>query len=202
MARKTKKVRVTHLLSTSLFIAAGACFLAGLGILILTFLPLGRAEITYITRNPNAALTPIDRDFGIVIPRLAANAHVVANVDSFDSKAYQYALTKGVAHARGTSVPGAAGNIFLFAHSSENFYEALRYNSVFYLLPKLAAGDAIFLYYHGVKFTYIVTDKKLVDPKEISYLQGDSLKATLTLMTCWPPGTNIKRLLVFAELKK
>lgn len=190
-------------LTNILFGIAGACFVVGLVILILTFGPLATEEVKYAVRPSRPAeIVPIDKEFGVVIPKLAANAHVVANVDPYDSKAYQYALTKGVAHARGTAVPGAIGDVFLFAHSSENFYEALKYNSVFYLLPKLVAGDPIILYYHGAKFTYLVTDKRLVDPKDVSYLTSKGDSQTLTLMTCWPPGTNIKRLLVFATLKK
>lgn len=189
-------------LSNILFSIAGGLLAVGLAILLLTFGPLATQELRYTAHVISKEIVPIDKNFGIVIPRLGANAHVIANVDPFDSRAYQYALTKGVAHARGTSVPGAKGNVFLFAHSSENFYEALQYNSVFYLLPKLANGDLIFLYYNKVKFTYVVTDKKFVDPKNVSYLQSKGDSQTLTLMTCWPPGTNHQRLLVFAELKK
>ncbi len=202
MARKSKKISVTRRLSNALFTVAAIALASGLGIIILTFFPLGTEEVKYVIRNTNREITPIDTTFGIVIPKLGANAHVIANVDPYDSAAYQYALTKGVAHARGTSVPGTIGNIFLFAHSSENFYEALTYNSVFYLLPKLAKGDVILLYYKGVKFTYVVTDKKLVDPKDVSYLTSKGEHQTLTLMTCWPPGTNIQRLLILADLKK
>ncbi len=200
MARKKKKVRIIGRISRILFWVAGLTCLAGITILLLTFGPLATQELRYTAHAVPKEIVPIDKNFGIVIPRLGANARIIANVDPYDSKAYQYALTKGVAHARGTSVPGAMGNIFLFAHSSENFYDALRYNSVFYLLPKLTAGDKILLYYHGVKFTYTVTGKKFVSSKDVSYLQGESLKSTLTLMTCWPPGTTNQRLLVFASL--
>lgn len=181
---------------------AAVAIAAGLTILALTFFPLGREELKYATRKSNAPITPIDRDFGIVIPKLGANARVIANVDPFDSRAYQYALTKGVAHARGTSVPGAAGNVFLFAHSSENFYEALQYNSVFYLINKLEKGDEIDLYFHKIKFVYRVTGKQFVNPENVSYLSSKGDPQTLTLMTCWPPGTNIERLLIFAAIEQ
>jgi len=199
--KKSRRLKI-HRFSHILFCVAGLACLAGLAILLLTYGPLATLELQYAVHAIPKDIVPIDKVFGIVIPKLGANAHVVANVDPFDSHAYQMALTRGVAHARGTSIPGAMGNIFIFAHSSDNFYEALKYNSVFYLLPKLVTGDPIFLYYNGVKFTYVVTDKKFVGSKDVSYLQGESLKATLTLMTCWPPGTNLQRLLVFAELKK
>ena len=207
-----KKARLKQAaLSTILMRAGVALIAAGLVILALTFGPIIYQEITYnlrqlffpkTTMETERAIKPVDRDFGIIIPKLGANARIIANVDPYDARAYQRALTRGVAHARGTSVPGATGNMFLFAHSSENFYEAVRYNSVFYLLPKLIPGDEIIMYYKNTRYTYVVTDKKLVRAKDVSYLENGRNTQTLTLMTCWPPGTNLQRLLVFAQLKK
>jgi len=160
------------------------------------------AEVAYSVRlavRPKS-ITPIDEAFGIVIPKLGANARIIPNVNPYDSSVYQQALTQGVAHATGTVFPGRVGNVFLFSHSSVNFYEANRYNSIFYLLYKLEIGDEINLYYKGEKFVYRVTEKKTVNPKDVSYLTGQTTKKVVTLMTCWPPGTTTKRLLVIAEL--
>lgn len=166
--------------------------------------PLVKNELVYqvnqIEGKKIEDAKPLFPDFGIVIPKLSINAKVVKNVNPYDAAIYQKALTQGVAHAAGTALPGETGNIFIFSHSSENFYEAVRYNSVFYLLPKLETGDTITLYYNNNRFDYHVTEKKTVNPSEISYLSGNSKKQTLTLMTCWPPGTSFKRLIVIAEL--
>lgn len=199
--KKSRRLKIRHF-TNILFGVAGGALALGVAIIILTYIPLATQELRYSVHAIPKDIVPVDKKFGIVIPKLGANAHVIANVDPYNSGEYQYALTKGVAHARGTSVPGAMGDIFLFAHSSENFYEALQYNSVFYLLPKLGIGDKIFLYYNDAKFTYAVTGQKLVEPKDVSYLSGNQQLQTLTLMTCWPPGTNIQRLLVFASLTK
>ncbi len=173
-------------------------------IFILTFYPLLRVELTYdlqtISKPLTKPLEPVDTDFGIVIPKIAANAQVVPNIDPYDSGAYQLALTQGVAQAKGTVFPGQTGNLFIFSHSSVNFYEAVRFNSIFYLLDKLEKGDEIDLYYQKEKFKYVVTEKKLVDPSEVKYLSGASTKKTVTLMTCWPPGTTFKRLIVVGEI--
>jgi LPXTG-site transpeptidase (sortase) family protein len=177
-------------------------------IIAATFYPVIREEAGYLWRNHTPLssvvktneITPIDPLFNIVIPKLGANARIIANVNPYDAKEYQYALARGVAHAKGTSFPGGDGNIFLFSHSSVDFYQATTYNSVFYLISKLEKGDEILLYYHNEKYTYKVTDKKLVDPKDTSYLTQKSTKKMVTLMTCWPPGTSYKRLLVLGEI--
>lgn len=145
-------------------------------------------------------LTPIDTDFGIIIPKIGANAKVIKDVDPYNSRIYQQALTKGVAHAKGSALPDREGNIFLFSHSSVNFYEAGRYNSIFYLLNKLDTDDTIDIYFHSIKYGYRVTKKEFVSSTAIEYLKptkGNDAY-TVTLMTCWPPGTSFKRLIVTA----
>lgn len=142
---------------------------------------------------------PVDEEFGIVIPKISANAKVIPDVDWQNSNEYQRALTKGVAHAAGTAHPGEAGNVFIFSHSGVDFYEANRYNALFYLLNKLVPGDEIDVFYKSQKFVYRVAEQKIVAPENVEYLTGDKTKKTLTLMTCWPAGTTLKRLIVIAE---
>jgi LPXTG-site transpeptidase (sortase) family protein len=151
--------------------------------------------------NPKDVIVPVDEDFGVVIPKISANAKVISEVDPQNSAVYQRALTKGVAHAKGTSLPGEGGNIFIFAHSTADFFEANRYNAVFYLLSKLEAGDDVYLFYKKQKYHYKVADQKTVGADEVSYLEKGN-KNQLTLMTCWPPGTTMKRLIVVAEPEK
>lgn len=146
-------------------------------------------------------LIPVDPNFSIVIPKIAANAKILANVDPADEKIYLPALQKGVAHAQGTVFPGEGGHIFLFAHSTDYFWNVGAYNAVFYLLGKLEKGDEVNIFYKGQRFVYKVIDKKIVDPNQVEYLTRKSNKEFLTLQTCWPPGTTLKRLLVFAVRK-
>lgn len=188
------------------FLIAGVSFIGvGLLLFILTFFPVIKEEIRYDVsrlgaKQRSAPLQPVHPQFGIVIPKIGANAAIVPNVDPYDSTIYQQALTKGVAHAKGSVFPGRKGNVFLFSHSSVDFYQALRFNSVFYLLNKLEPGDQIDIYFETKKFIYTVFESKLVDPKDVSYLKEKTNQPMLTLMTCWPPGTTFKRLIIRANL--
>jgi LPXTG-site transpeptidase (sortase) family protein len=151
--------------------------------------------------NNNSAsgiMIPVDENFSIVIPKIQANAKVIADVDSQNSAVYQRALTEGVAQAKGSAKPGEEGNIFIFAHSS-NLIDANKYNAVFYLLSKLEKGDDIYLFYKQQKFSYQVAEKITVDATDASYLNNNSPEKQLTLMTCWPPGTTLKRLIIIAK---
>lgn len=145
-------------------------------------------------------LKPPNFDFSIIVPKIGATAPVVANVDPFNEGEFTKVLRNGVAHAKGTSLPGNIGNVYIFAHSTDAFYNVGRYNAVFYLIGKLEKGDEIYLYYKGTKYTYSVFDKIVVDPNALEYLgviEPDI--STLTLQTCYPPGTSLRRLIVLAR---
>jgi LPXTG-site transpeptidase (sortase) family protein len=177
-------------------------------IFILNYFPVITQEINYISTQatssnkvdgvPNVVI-PADTEFGIVVPKIGANTNVIADVDPFDSIAYQNALTRGVAHAKGTATTGNIGNVFLFAHSSDNFFNANRYNSIFYLLHRLEKGDTFEIYYKGERYEYEVSDKKIADPKDIQYMDQPKDEKVATLMTCWPPGTTLNRLIVVGK---
>ncbi|MBI4058134.1 class E sortase [Candidatus Gottesmanbacteria bacterium] len=145
-----------------------------------------------------------DPNFSLVIPKIHAKSKIIANVDPGDERAYMAALKEGVAHAQGTFFPGGLGNIYLFAHSTDSPFNIIRYNAVFYLLRELEPGDEVLVYFSGTKHRYQVTDKKIVEPADISYLTpfNPENKEQLILQTCWPPGTTLKRLIVFAEKTK
>ena len=127
------------------------------------------------------------------------NAKVIKNVDPDNPEIYQKVLTKGVAHAKGSGLPGYPGNTFIFAHSATEWLQANRYNAIFYLTNKLEPGDEIDIYYEGSKYRYTVTDKKIISSTDIDYLSSNLNTNQLTLMTCWPPGTTLKRLVILAK---
>lgn len=196
--RKTPKRKVNKF-----FILGIACLLFSLAIPTSIFLPVAKAEIKYqVSKSapqPMVTPTPIDQDFSIQIPKIKINTKVIANINPFEPKLYQQALTKGVAHAQGSSTPDKSGNIFIFAHSASSWYEANQFNAVFYLTSKLEKGDAIRLTYKNKSYDYQVSETKIVEANDVSYLANNESGSTLTLMTCWPPGTTAKRLLVIAK---
>lgn len=148
-------------------------------------------------------LVPPDPSFSIVIPKIGASAKVFANIDPSDPNIFLPVLTHGVAHAKGTVFPGMKGNIYLFAHSTDNFWDVGRYNAIFYLLKDLRKGDEVVIFYQNKRYNYIVSDSKVVDSSDVSYIINSRHQdqETLILQTCWPPGTTFQRLLVFAKLK-
>lgn len=194
---------------------SGFLVFAGLAILVFIFFPVAKEEIKYKLdqiahikyvvgdeqlNTFEKPLTPPNTDFSILIPKIGAVAPVIANVDATDPKKYLPALKRGVAQAAGTALPEQGGNVYLFAHSTDAFWNVSSYNAVFYLIGKLNPGDEIDIYYKGKLIKYQVYDKKVVEPDSSQYfgtiLQGEK---TLTLQTCYPPGTTLKRLVILAK---
>ena len=154
------------------------------------------------TKNHEKVLVPPNVDFSIVVPKIGAAEAITANVDPSNKEEYLRVLIHSIAHARGTAYPGVNGTTYLFAHSADNFWDIGRYNAVFYLLKDLQNGDDIYIFFAGRRYNYEVYDKKIVDAGDVQYVDA-ALGAgeRLILQTCWPPGTDWKRTLVFARPK-
>lgn len=156
--------------------------------------------------NVDFDITPYDNR--IIIPKIGKNIPLVdvgANSGlDFDhmENIFMKELEKGVVRYPGTARPGENGNAFIFGHSSNYPWMQGEYNSVFALLDELSFGDEIIVYYNQKKFTYIIREKKVVKPGNVKVLDRDEDKQELSLMTCWPVGTTLNRLIVFAELQK
>lgn len=143
-----------------------------------------------------------DTEFSILIPRLGASTKVFPNIDPSNQNEFLPILQQGVAHAKGTVFPGMKGNIYLFAHSTDNFWDVGRYNAVFYLLKDLKPGDDVIVFFENQRHNYVVTDSKIADSKDVSFITNSKTgQERLILQTCWPPGTTWQRLLVFARPK-
>jgi len=178
----------------------------GLLLVGLIYSPVIREEANYrlttakSSFQKNKEIIPLDKEFGLVIPKLDINVKVFANVDAQNPKEYLPLLAQGVAHAKGSLLPGQEGNVFIFAHSTNTPLNASRYNAVFYLLNKMEKDDEIFVYYQQQKYVYKVMEKKIVAPEKLTNYLKILKGETLTLQTCYPPGTTLKRLIVTARL--
>ena len=173
----------------------GNAFIAlSLAILFFIYFPFINAYLNPPKISPNINV----KGYFIQIPKISAQAPIILNVNPWDPKEYRQKLKKGVAHAKNTALPGEKGTSFLFAHSSGPPWEISRYNTVFFRLGELKKGDEIIIVKDGKKLKYRVREKKEVWPTEVSYLK-DLTRNQLILQTCTPIGTDLKRLLIFAD---
>lgn len=144
-------------------------------------------------------IVPVSTEFGIVIEKINANAKIIPEVNPADEKQYTKALAEGVAEALGSTPPGQPGNLYLFSHSTDAPWNIVRYNAIFYLLRELDVGDRVVIFYKKKRYNYIVFDKIVTDASDVSYLTKIYNTPVLTLQTCDPPGTLLKRLVIRAR---
>lgn len=147
-----------------------------------------------------ASISPINTDFAVIIPKVGINAAVIPAVNPATPGDYLDALKKGVAHSSTSFFPNENGTVYLFSHSTNYDWFVDDLNAVFYLLKNLQTDDLIVVIYQSKRYTYKLTDKKVVHPSAVSYLTPQPGEKKLILQTCWPPGSIAERLLLFADL--
>lgn len=136
--------------------------------------------------------------FNISIPKIEISSKVMENVDPSVKGEYLDALQHGVAHAYGSYFPGEDGPVVLFAHSTDTVQNITFFNAQFYAAKDLVEGDEIYITKDSKEYRYIVESKIVIDPKETQHIQESD--KDLILVTCYPPGTDWQRLVVFAKL--
>jgi sortase A len=133
--------------------------------------------------------------YTISIPKLKLNNINVSTVDND--------LAKHLVNYGGTAIPADKGNAVIFGHSTlPQLYDAKNYKTVFTFLYELAPGDEIDANIGNVTYKYKVENITVVDPNNTSVLQQNYDDSFLTLVTCTPPGTIWKRLIVRSRLMK
>lgn len=132
--------------------------------------------------------------YTITIPKLKIiDANVIVAGDD---------LAKSLIHYGGTALPGEYGNTVIFGHSTlVQFYNPKDYTTIFSTLPTLKTGDSIYVKSDGVQYRYVVYDMTVTQPEDLTPLEGRFDNVYLTLITCVPPGTYLKRLNVKAKLE-
>lgn len=133
----------------------------------------------------------------VVIPSLKIRAPLVWT-EIMDEKSIEQDLQRGVIHLPGTAAPGETGNVFITGHSSDYFWQRGPYRDIFKDLPQLKEGDEVlflFTYANGSvrEVKYRLKQKMVVSPSDRSLL-SPTHSPILTLVTCYPIGSNTERL--------
>ncbi|MBI3624064.1 class D sortase [Candidatus Saccharibacteria bacterium] len=159
--------------------------------------PSRSVSSTPIIIDPNS--TSVGPEPKLIIPKINVELPVIFDEQSADEKAIQRSLEDGVIHYPSTSYPGEVGNGAIFGHSSNNILNKGKYKFAFVLLRRLEPGDTFMIQYKSKRYVYKIYDKKVVKPTDVNVLGDTSKSATISLITCDPPGTSLNRLVVWGE---
>lgn len=137
----------------------------------------------------------IATSYNLSIPKL--------NIDKMNVEIGGENLDKSLIQYGGTALPGQPGNPVIFGHSVlPIFNNPKSYMSVFTKLPTLKDDDEIFIDYDGIRYKYVVESYHEVQPEDIEVLEQRYDRQTVTLITCVPPGTYLRRGVIQAHLVK
>jgi len=131
--------------------------------------------------------------YNISVPKLGIK-NAVVEISGSD-------LKHALVHYKGTALPGQIGNSVIFGHSAlPQFYSPSDYLTIFTKLPTLKKGDEMIVDYDGIRYRYLVEEMFEVEPTDIEVLAQKYDDSYLTLITCVPPGTLLRRLIVRARI--
>lgn len=136
----------------------------------------------------------------VIIPKINLQIPVDYTQTSTYEPTIENALENGIVHYPTTVQPGQNGNAAYFGHSSNNILNPGKYKFAFVLLHTILPGDTFYMTKDSKVYVYKVISKTVVDPSEVGVLGPvPGQTATATLITCDPPGTSLKRLVVVGQ---
>jgi len=142
---------------------------------------------------PDQLISNSQSTYYLSIPKLNIKDAVVT-LGSMD-------LKKSLIQYPQTALPGQLGNTVVFGHSVlPQFFSPKNYLTIFSTLYKLKQGDEIILNFDRSEYKYVVEEMFEVKPTNLSVLEQKFDNKTLTLITCSPPGTYLRRLIIKSKL--
>jgi len=134
------------------------------------------------------------KEYKMSIPKLGIeDAKVIVGGDD---------LEKGLIHYGRTAIPGSLGTAVVFGHSVlPQFFNPKNYHAIFATLPEIEVGDEVYVEVDDVTYKYVVYDMETVEPTDLSVLEQHFDNYYLSIITCVPPGLDLKRLVVKLKLE-
>lgn len=133
--------------------------------------------------------------YTIDIPKIEIEGAVVTNEDAD--------LTKHLVQYNSDTHPPKMGNSVIFGHSTlPQLYDRNNYKTIFANAYKLGVGDQIFVNIKNERHLYKIESVTVVDPGDTSVLAQNFTDSFITIITCTPPGTIWKRLIIKARIQE
>jgi len=161
-----------------------------------TLIPL--VALSAKAANPLAAIPTADKGNWVKIPSLNVRVPLIEAKSMTDAEVLN-SLANGVAMYPNGVLPGQNGNVFIAGHSSGEPWKG-PYRFAFLNISKLKKNDSVLIDYHENRYTYIVTDSRVINPNNDKFIESTGKTPTLSLMACWPIWTAKNRTIVEAKL--
>lgn len=111
-------------------------------------------------------------------------------------------LTSHMVQYNSKATPPEVGNAVVFGHSTlPQLFNPKDYKTILAKAYRLKKGDTIIATVNGVAYMYKIQTVRVVDAEDTSIFEKKRDDSYLTLVTCTPPGTIWKRLVLQAKLQ-
>lgn len=132
--------------------------------------------------------------YSISIPSIDLENAMVSTID--------LDLESHLVHFPGTAYPTAKGTSVIFGHSTlPQLYNRQDYKTIFAKIHDVKIGNEIYATVENNLYKYKIFDIEIVEAENTSYLTQNYDASYLYIVTCTPPGTTWKRLVVKARLE-
>jgi len=146
-------------------------------------------------------------------PKNASDTIIGAKVDSYllsipklkienaKVSTRDYNLDQHLVQYFGTAIPGEPGTAVIFGHSTlPSWFDPKNYKAIFATLHTIKVGDEINATIGKISYKYKIFAIVITTPEDTNILSQSYDNSYLTIVTCTPPGTIWKRLIVRAAL--
>ena len=133
--------------------------------------------------------------YSISIPKIKITNAEVSTVDTD--------LTSHMVQYNSSATPPEKGNAVVFGHSTlPQLFNPKDYKTILAKAYTLKKGDNIIVKIKDVSYLYTIEAVKVVSAEDTSMFARKKDDSYLTLVTCTPPGTIWKRLVLEARLQE
>ena len=136
----------------------------------------------------------LEVEYSLSIPRIGIKDALVNNKDTD--------LTTHLVQYNADTYPPNQGNTVIFGHSTlPQLYDPNDYKTIFANVHKLKVGDEIITKVNNQTYIYKIESVIVVEPEDTSVLAQNFSDSFITLITCTPPGTLWKRLIIKGRIQ-
>ncbi len=133
--------------------------------------------------------------YSLSIPKLKIENAEVSTTD--------YDLANHLVQYFGTAIPGEPGTAIIFGHSTiPAWFDPKNYKTIFATLHTLKVGDEFQATVDGKTYNYKIFSIEITTPEDTNMFSQSFDHSYITIVTCTPPGTIWKRLVVRAAMEE
>ena len=136
-------------------------------------------------------LTEIPKEGIIKIFKIGVSAPIIFSQvqDKLDEN-----LKKGAILFPQSAIPGQNGLAIILGHSAPRGWPKVNYDTVFSRLDELSLGDEISVKTGDKEYFFRVSKKFFFEKGADLPINLTNSKSVILLISCWPPGKNLKRI--------